>query len=465
MNLDELLKIPDPANPARPAKTEPQPLPQPQPSPASPVVAMAAPGNGVLPMQVPPADSIPPSPVASAPPSQHQTQRSNPASARKGDVVIDKVEGTGGSTSAPSSRPPSASVPTGSARAAAISLKNSAPATSVVGEAPPRDVVIEKGEQPRRKNSDSGSAAFDIDKLSSAIKVLDQEERTAPKRAKSGSVPVSINTNSQDLPSNLGLSPKTATTAVEPTSAVVNKPTIQVTEPQPSPAKTLEASASNATVKSETNHTPTHAEQTGTEEHHNMHRVPKFRRKSGEGGDLEPSLGKGAEGPKDPDAIDKIVEIKMEIIDSDQLSPRAEAVVRTKKDNKIVLALLNVKFRYQHDHVRRISTYQVLGLKLHGFSNDLLQNRFDPYLKLSYGNGKWSCITSSVKSTGQVAEWAFDPEHGFFDKLFKVTDDELAVEANSMFTCVVKKKNAKGNEDFESGSGAVMFTHELFKGM
>lgn len=463
MNLEELLKIPDPSQPATKRSTNPvaadpanEIIPVPGtppsgPSPAAPARAVI----GALAMQSPPSDSASATPRPALA-TQRSTQRSAAGTARKGDVVIGPDSDAVGFTSSPGSRPPS--VPIGSARAAAISLKHSASAVSTA-DAP-------KDDAPKvRERLGSGSEAFDIDKLANSLKTLDNEEHSPPARVKSTTAPVPApitTSSSQDLPgAKPALSPKTSSAVVEPATAAsvdgMSKPASQVSLPA---SDTAESAARDTPTK---DHTPTHGEQSGKSEQHNMHRVPKFRRKSGEDGGLAPSLGVGAEGPKDPDAIDKTVEITMEIIDSDQLSPRAEAVVRTKKDNKIVLALLNVKFRYQHDHVRRISTYQLLGLKLHGFSQDLLQNRFDPYLKLSYGHNKWTCITSSVKSSGQTAEWVFDPEHGFFDKLFKVTDDELAVEANSVFTCVVKKKNAKGNEDFESGTGSIVFTHELFK--
>lgn len=430
MNLDDLLNIPDPANPSLSSKLNSK----------STVAADV---------------------VIDGPSIQRSASRSALTTGRKGDVVIDNDHSSANASDSLGSRPPS--VPIGSARAAAISLKNSASAasvTSATADTPSKADV----EQKRRKYSD-GPAAFDIDKLANSMKVLDEADQSLPTHTKSntalGSGPVS--SSALDPPNASGLSPKASAAAMdtaETNKEGLSKPAGQTSlaaedtaqSAQGTPTKPLETSASDGTTKSDQADTSASGK-----------RVPKFRRKSGAGEDFTPTLGKGAEGPKDPDGIDKVVEIKVEIIDSDQLSPRAEAVVRTKKDNKIVLAMLNVKFRYQHDHVRKVSSYQVLGLKLHGFSSDLLQNRFEPYLKLSFGTNKWTCVTSSVKSTGQVAEWKFDAEHGFFDKMFKVSDEDLAVEANSFFTAVVKKKNPKGNEDFESGAGSILFTHALFK--
>jgi hypothetical protein len=191
-------------------------------------------------------------------------------------------------------------------------------------------------------------------------------------------------------------------------------------------------------------------------------RVPKFRRKSGDGNGMAPKLGIGPQGPIDPDAIEKTVELTMQIIDNDQVSPRAEATVRTKKDNKIVLAMLTLTVHYLHDHIRKASTFKVIKVNLHGYSQDLFQNRFDPYLKMSVGT-KWKCVTGSVRPNGATAEWVFDPDHGLFDKKFVLTEAEMASSADTTMMCVVKKKNERAHEDFECGVGTLLLTKSMFE--
>lgn len=313
-----------------------------------------------------------------------------------------------------SSRP--SSVATGSARAAVHALKSSAPTTQSSPSKP--------------------EEVFDGEKLDAAAKALENAEghgsspSQSPKPADTpGGGPV--------------LSPKASK------EQLIDKAESAV----PSRVASVEKNLNEADDKTESKQPEAVPPSTDHHEHAEGLHVPKFRKTS--------KAGFGPAGPQDPEAVDKVVELAFEIIDSDQVSPRAEATIRTKKDNKIVMAMLNVKVHYRYDHVRKLSTFTIQHIKLHGFSQDLLQDRFEPYLKLSYGD-KWKCVTSHAKSSGQTAEWTFNPSDAFFDKVFKVTDDEMAVEANAEFRCVVKKKNVKGHEDFECGDGMIVFTAKLF---
>lgn len=319
-----------------------------------------------------------------------------------------------------SSRP--SSVATGSARAAVHALKSHAPTT-----------------QSSPNKPDAESEVFDGEKLEAAAKALESTE-DAEESASQSPKP-------SDTPSGGPLlSPKASK------EQLLDK----TDSAAPSRTASVDENLNAAGEKTEDKQPEVSAPSAENTDHHDraeaLH-VPKFRKTS--------KAGFGPAGPQDPEAVDKVVELAFEIIDSDQVSPRAEATIRTKKDNKIVMAMLNVKVHYHYDHVRKLSTFTIQHIKLHGFSQDLLQDRFEPYLKLSYGD-KWKCVTSHAKSAGQTAEWSFNPSDAFFDKMFKVTDDEMAVEANSEFRCVVKKKNVKGHEDFECGDGMIVFTPKLF---
>jgi hypothetical protein len=196
-------------------------------------------------------------------------------------------------------------------------------------------------------------------------------------------------------------------------------------------------------------------------------RVPKFHGHPGEEGAVPPtlpgSMGKGPEGPKDPHPIDKTVELALEIVDVDQVSPRADGALRSPtSNNQYVAAKVSMTLHYHYDHMRKLSTFQIQRLKLSHYAQDLFQNRFEPYLILSYGKDAWTSTTSSIKAEGAAAEWIFDSEHGFFDKIFKVTDADMANAELSQFSCVLHKKNDRGSEDFKCGAGAIKFTKELF---
>lgn len=326
-----------------------------------------------------------------------------PSASRQQLVPPLGLEGQGpGSSSRPTS------VATGSARAAVNALKESSAA-------------------PSRKSS---ASTFDGEKIAAAAKALELAEDHTPKQVEPENAHSSDNVS--PTPSTEKL-PKASASPLPSRNASVEKD--------------LETIASKESL---------HPPEAGGEprEHGEPPRVPKFRNTS--------VAGFGAKGPQDPDAVDKVVDFAVEIIDSDQESPRAEATIRTKKDNKILMAMLNVTVHYHYDHVRKLSTFNLQRVRLHGFSQELLQDRFEPYLKLSYGNEKWKCVTSHTKSTGQVAEWTFNPDEAFFDKMFKVTDDEMSVADQSVFRCVVKKKNVKGHEDFECGEGSIVFTSKLF---
>ncbi len=310
---------------------------------------------------------------------------------------------------------PSSSVPSGSARAAIQALKQNPSAT----ESSPDKPVTSSQTASRR-----GSEAQGADKVGEDEKeheTVDPSEE--PKDGETvAAVPPSLSAHGSEKAASAVPSPKASTEKLP-----------------------------DATEDTKVDERPTnndHAE--STEPKH----VPKFRKAS--------VAGIGPAGPQDPEAIDKVVEVSFEIIDSDQASPRAEATIRTKKDNKIVMAMLKLSMHYHYDHVRKLSTFNIQRIRLHGFSESLLQDRFEPYLKLSYGQDKWKCVTNHVKSSGQEAEWVFNPSDGFFDKMFKVTDEEMAIEANSQFRCVVKKKNVKGHEDFECGEGSTVFTSNMF---
>ena len=431
------------------------------------------------------------SPKPSRPPTASKAEQgSRPASAGKA---------MGDGRSEKGSRPPS-----GSARAAAVSLKSGAPESSAEAK------LSSSGKVSRQP-----SHVSDIDKLAAAMSTLDTAEKglTGPeKTSKSPSPAVSAATSKEAIPSAAAVA-DVADGAHTPKSAAGSKPTsTDALKPaslgdaaalaksdstsaptdgkdavpakgeseESSPAPALKKSASPTGIPTAEGGDP--GEKTGGEasalhkrpsapdqpaeasaEHphseESLHRVPKFRKTSV--GDVSKHIGHGQEGPQDPDAIDKEIELSIEIIDSDQESPRSEATIRTKKDNKIVLAMLKMTLHCHHDHIRKTTAFKIQRLRLHGYSQELLQNRFDPYLKLSFG-GKWECVTSTVKSIAQVSEWAFDTDSGFFDKKFSATDGDLSSPATSTFSCVVKKTNQKGNEDFECGAGRVTLTKQLF---
>jgi len=316
---------------------------------------------------------------------------------------------------AASSRP-SSSVPSGSARAAVQALKQNPSTTENSPEKP-----LSGSKQASRRGSESQGAEMVGDAEKEHEVDADASEEPKAGEATAGVPSESASGSAKIAP--VALSPKASTEKLPETA-------------QEETEKDGEPTSSNHAESSEPRH------------------VPKFRKAS--------VAGIGPAGPQDPEAIDKEVEISFEIIDSDQASPRAEATIRTKKDNKIVMAMLKVTMHYHYDHVRKLSTFNIQRIRLHGFSESLLQDRFEPYLKLSYGQDKWKCVTNHAKSSGQEAEWVFNPSDGFFDKMFKVTDEEMAIEANSQFRCVVKKKNVKGHEDFECGEGSTVFTLNMF---
>jgi hypothetical protein len=394
------------------------------------------------------------------------------------------------------SRPPS-----GSARAAAVSLKSNSASTAALSASPEKDAAaptpkklgkdwlavteaaLDKAEAEVKKAAPVAPSAS-TPKL--AATEIPAEAATTPKAASAVASPVGSPKPASEV-SQASL-PKPAS---ETSQASLQKQATKDTLPKPDSKASLagsaapegaktrsgspvpdahkaasegEKSAAQSRVSSTTSlpHVPTHpVAQHPPHEDEPLHRVPKFRRKSGEDNGLAPKLGIGPEGPQDPDAIDKTMDVTMEIIDADQTSPRAGATIRTKKDNQIVLAMMTMTLNFHYDHIRRVSTFKILKIKLHGYSADLLQNRFDPYLKLSLGS-KWHCVTGAVKSEGTESKWEFDPESGFFDKKFAITDAEMNSGSNATFSCVVKKKNDRAHEDFECGSGNLAFTKVLF---